>query len=206
MTLHLLALGFALAATPGPDFFLILRNTLSSGRFVGFMTLAGNRVSLCIHIALAIAGLSIVLRSSATLFLVVRLLGAGYLLYLGFRKLIEALQRSRSRTDPPRVGTVGALAAVRQGFLNNLLNPKVSLFFLSFFPQFTTREMLSDSPWTAATVFFLGNSLWWIPLILLAGISAFRAYLYRFQAALDVVFGCVFSAYGLRIIVEEGFG
>jgi threonine/homoserine/homoserine lactone efflux protein len=204
--LQLLGLGFALAASPGPDFFLILRNTLSSGRFIGFMTLLGNRFSLCIHIALAIAGLSIVLRNSATLFLAVRLLGAGYLLYLGGQKLIGQFDRDRDRSDPPRVGSVDAVTATRQGFLNNLLNPKVSLFFLSFFPQFTTRDMLADSPWTVGAVFFLGNSLWWIPLVLLAGISSFRAPLYRFQSALDIVFGCVFIGYGLRIIVEELFG
>ncbi len=204
--LHLLGLGFALAASPGPDFFLILRNTLSSGRFIGFMTLLGNRVSLCIHISLAIAGLSIVLRNSATLFLAVRLLGAGYLLYLGGQKLIGQLGRDRTRSDPPRIECVDALTATRQGFLNNLLNPKVSLFFLSFFPQFATREALADSPWTVAAVFFLGNSLWWIPLILLVGISRFRAQLYRFQSALDMLFGFVFIGYGLRILVTEVFG
>lgn len=204
--LHLLGLGFALAASPGPDFFLILRNTLSSGRFIGFMTLLGNRVSLCIHISLAIAGLSIVLRNSATLFLAVRLLGAGYLLYLGGQKLIGQLGRDRTRSDPPRIECVDALTATRQGFLNNLLNPKVSLFFLSFFPQFATRETLADSPWTVAAVFFLGNSLWWIPLILLVGISRFRAQLYRFQSALDMLFGFVFIGYGLRILVTEVFG
>lgn len=204
--LHLLGLGFALAASPGPDFFLILRNTLSSGRLIGFMTLLGNRFSLCIHISLAIAGLSIVLRNSGPLFLVVRLLGAGYLLYLGSQKLFVQFRSGRSRADPPGVATVSAATAARQGFLNNLLNPKVSLFFLSFFPQFATREMLSESPWAVAAIFFLGNSLWWIPLILLAGIASFRAMLYRFQSVLDILFGFVFIGYGVRIIVEEVFG
>jgi threonine/homoserine/homoserine lactone efflux protein len=204
--LQLMGLGFALAASPGPDFFLILRNTLSSGRFIGFMTLLGNRFSLCIHISLAIAGLSIVLHNSATLFLAVRLLGAGYLIYLGGQKLFARLGRNRTRPDPPRVAAVDAMTAARQGFLNNLLNPKVSLFFLSFFPQFTTREALADAPWTVAAVFFVGNSLWWIPLILLVGVSSFRASLYRFQSALDLLFGFVFVGYGLRILVTEVFG
>jgi len=203
--LNLLGLGFALAALPGPDFFLILRNTLSSGRLIGYMTLLGNRVSLCIHISLAIGGLSIVLQNSPGLFLVVRLLGAGYLIYLGARKLHERFKNPRTREDPPRAASLNALDAARQGFLNNLLNPKVSLFFLSLFPQFTTREMLSESPWTVAAVFFLGNSLWWIPLILLAGSTRIRTPLYRFQSVLDLAFGCVFIGYGLRIVMDEVF-
>jgi len=203
--LHLFGLGFALAASPGPDFFLILRNTLSSGRFIGFMTLLGNRISLCIHVSLAIAGLSIVLRNSAALFIAVRLLGASYLIYLGGQKLIGHFNSNRNRADPPRVGSVSAVTAARQGFLNNLLNPKVSLFFLSFFPQFTTPEMLSESPWTVGAIFFLGNSLWWIPLIFLAGISTFRSRLYRFQSVLDILFGGVFIGYGVRILAEEVF-
>jgi threonine/homoserine/homoserine lactone efflux protein len=74
--IHLFWLGFALAASPGPDFFLILRHTLTYGRLIGYATLIGNRVSLSVHISLAILGLSIVLQRSMTLFLIVRFLGA----------------------------------------------------------------------------------------------------------------------------------
>jgi threonine/homoserine/homoserine lactone efflux protein len=202
--LHLLFLGFALAASPGPDFFLILRNTLASGRFAGYMTLLGNRAGFCIHMTLAIAGLSAVLKSSAALFLAIRVLGAAYLVWLGARKIVDRL-RARGGTEgrPRAEARVDAATAIRQGFLNNLLNPKVSLFFLSFFPQFASPESLADSPWTVAAVFFVGNSLWWIPLILVAGVGRLRSALGRVQAALDWIFGFVFVGYGLRILQRE---
>ena len=72
-------LGFALAASPGPDFFLILRHSLTHGRRMGYVTLAGNRLSLCLHMTFAILGLSVILQQSTTLFAGVRLLGAAYL-------------------------------------------------------------------------------------------------------------------------------
>ena len=129
--LTLFALGLALAASPGPDSLLIVRNTLVEGRRIGFLTLLGNRFGLCAHVAGAIAGLSVALHNSPGLYLGVRLLGAVYLVYLGASKLVaRAKGTPSSAAAGPEVG-LAAAAAVRQGLLNNLLNPKVSLFFLS---------------------------------------------------------------------------
>ncbi len=201
--IQLFWLGFALAVSPGPDFFLILRHTLTYGRLIGYATLLGNRVSLCVHISLAILGLSIVLQRSMTLFLFVRFLGAAYLIYLGSRNLYDRFRGGGAKTAGSETASINVTAAFRRGFLNNLLNPKVSLFFLSFFPQFISREMLSEAPWTVATVFFLGNTSWWVPLILIVGVPRLRALLFRVQFAVDVLFGIVFIGFGLRIFWEE---
>ena len=198
---HLFWLGFALAASPGPDFFLILRHTLSFGRIIGYATLLGNRLSLCVHISLAILGLSVVLQQSLAVFLFVRLLGAAYLVYRGCRYLLVRAHASDTQAASPEA--INFSTAFRRGFLNNLLNPKVSLFFLSFFPQVATHEMLGESPWLVALSFFVGNTLWWVPLILVIGISTFRAALYRLQRILDVSFGVVFIIFGVRIVVDE---
>src|SRR5262249_32310718 len=148
-----------------------------------------NRLSLCVHMSLAILGLSVVLQQSLTVFLFVRFLGAAYLVYLGSRYLLVRAHASDTQADSP--DSMNFATAFRRGFLNNLLNPKVSLFFLSFFPQFATREMLGTSPWLVAISFFAGNTSWWVPLILVIGISTFRAGLYRLQRILDVLFGIV---------------
>jgi threonine/homoserine/homoserine lactone efflux protein len=199
---HLIALGFALAAAPGPDTFLLLRNTLAGGRAAGYLTLAGNRMSLCVHVSLAIAGLSAILARSETLFLAIRLAGAAYLVYLGAAKLV-ALRKGAPPAEEPRPRAFGGLAAVRQGFLNNLLNPKVSLFFLSLFPQFATPEMLSGSPWMVAAAFVGGNSLWYVPLVFLLSLARLRSSIRRFQRALDGVFGFAFIGFGLRIALAS---
>ena len=201
--IHLFWLGFALAASPGPDFFLILRHTLTYGRLIGYATLIGNRVSLSVHISLAILGLSIVLQRSMTLFLFVRFLGAAYLIYLGSRNLYGRFRGDRTKTTGLEPTSLSAGAAFRRGFLNNLLNPKVSLFLLSFFPQFTSQEMLADTPWTVASIFFLGNTSWWIPLILIVGVPKLRASLFQVQPAIDVLFGLIFIGIGLRVFWQE---
>ena len=153
------------------------------------------------HISLAIVGISVVLQQSPAAFLFVRFLGAGYLVYLGSRHLLVRAHAGDIQAASPEA--IDFATAFRRGFLNNLLNPKVSLFFLSFFPQFATREMLGDSPWLVALSFFVGNTSWWVPLILVLGIPTFRARLYRLQRVLDFAFGILFIIFGMRIVVEE---
>jgi len=199
----LFVLGFALAASPGPDSFLIVRNTLVEGRRIGFMTLLGNRIGLCAHLAAAIAGLSVALQNSPALYLGVRLLGAAYLVYLGASKLVSrARQAPSSAVAGPELGMPSA-TAVRQGMLNNLLNPKVSLFFLSLFPQFATGDLLSRSPVAVAAVFLAGNTLWYVLLVQLVGLQWLRGRLQRFQATLDLVFALTFVGLGAAIVIKE---
>ena len=199
----LFVLGFALAASPGPDSFLIVRNTLVEGRRIGFMTLLGNRIGLCAHLAAAIAGLSVALQNSPALYLGVRLLGPAYLVYLGASKLVSrARQAPSSAVAGPERG-MPRLTAVRQGMLNNLLNPKVTLFFLSLFPQFATVDLLSRSPVAVAAVFLAGNTLWYVLLVQLVGLQWLRERLQRFQAALDLVFALIFVGLGTGIVIKE---
>jgi threonine/homoserine/homoserine lactone efflux protein len=202
----LFVLGFALAASPGPDSFLIVRNTLVEGRRIGFMTLLGNRIGLCAHLAAAIAGLSVALQNSPALYLGVRLLGAAYLVYLGASNLVSRARQAPSFVAArPELG-MASVTAFRQGMLNNLLNPKVSLFFLSLFPQFATDELLSRSPVTVAAVFLAGNTLWYVLLVQLVGLRWLRERLQRFQAALDLVFALIFVGLGTAIVIKEFAG
>lgn len=202
----LFVLGFALAASPGPDSFLIVRNTLVEGRRIGFMTLLGNRIGLCTHLAAAIAGLSVALQNSPALYLGVRLLGAAYLVYLGASNLVSRARQAPAAAVTGSGGGMASVTAVRQGLLNNLLNPKVSLFFLSLFPQFATGDLLSRSPVTVAVVFLAGNTLWYVLLVQLVGLRWLRERLQRFQAALDLVFALIFVGLGTGIVIKEFAG
>ena len=197
-------LGFALAVSPGPDFLLILRYTLLHGRRVGYTTFAGNRTSFCVHILLAIFGLSVILKTSQTLFNFIRALGAGYLLYLGVRNITGYFKFKRMEPVRPNLSSkmVSSRQAFREGFLTNLLNPQASLFFLSFFPQVVTPATLAESPVSIALSFFVGNSVWWIPLIAILGFNNIRYAVLRFQHIADIVFGVIFIGFGLRIIFE----
>lgn len=133
-----LAVAHALAvASPGPDFAIVLRQSLRHGRRAALWTSVGIGCGLCIHITYSLLGLGLLLTRSAAALTAVKWLGAGYLAWIG----VQAL-RARPRKDETEVSSVGSVkedaptarAAWTTGFLVNLLNPKAALFFLSLFP------------------------------------------------------------------------
>ncbi|ESW65222.1 MULTISPECIES: LysE family translocator [unclassified Mesorhizobium] len=121
---------------PGPATLLTVARATSSGTRVGVATGAGVAAGDVFHTIMAMVGISAIIATSATLFSVVKYIGAAYLVYLGIRAIIE-----RIPADP----TAGALAisaskAFRQAVLTEVLNPKTALFFLAFLPQFVRPE------------------------------------------------------------------
>ncbi|ESX18374.1 MULTISPECIES: LysE family translocator [unclassified Mesorhizobium] len=121
---------------PGPATLLTVTRATSSGTRVGVATGAGVAAGDVFHTIMAMVGISAIIATSATLFSVVKYIGAAYLVYLGIRAIIE-----RIPADP----TAGALAisaskAFRQAVLTEVLNPKTALFFLAFLPQFVRPE------------------------------------------------------------------
>lgn len=197
--IDLFILGFVLAATPGPDFVLILDHTLAHGRRMGLIALAGNRVSFCIHLTFALIGLSAILITFPGIFIGVKLIGVAFLVYLGIRKLRAFFKTGRSKVLTTDVERTTGAQAFRRAFFNNLLNPNVSLFFLSFFPQFVTS---TSSLGVVALSFFVGNSAWWLLLIGIAGESRVRARIERFQRWLDLLFGFAFIGFGIYVALR----
>ena len=121
-----------LTIAPGPDIVYVLTRGIAQGRRAGFAAALGFATGVIFHTALAALGIAALIRSSEVAFSLVRYAGAAYLVYLGIRTLM-----SRSAFH---LGKDGASIAVwtvyRQSVIGNVLNPKVTLFFLSFLPQF----------------------------------------------------------------------
>lgn len=127
-----------LAMTPGPDMAVTTKNALAHGRRGVVLTTAGISLALCIWVTATAAGLAALLKASADLLLVLKLVGAAYLAYLGLRTLWEA-----RRAPAPLLDGAGPPVAGRsifgQGFLSCITNPKLGVFFVSFLPQFVQR-------------------------------------------------------------------
>ena len=125
-----------LAATPGPGMLYVLSRTLAGGKREGILSSLGTFCGGLIHVVAAAAGLSVVLATSALAFSVVKYAGAGYLIYLGVKMFVGA-KRDLATEDfaPTPKGSPFV-----QGVLTEVLNPKTALFFLSFIPQFVSRQ------------------------------------------------------------------
>ena len=155
-------LGFAAASTllilaPGPDSMLVMRNTMRGGLKAGYITACGTMSGLAIWALAAALGLSALLRVSQAGYDVLRFAGAGYLIWLGVTSL--GLRRRTAEPTVPatrrgRSGGTGGRAYVN-GLLSNLVNPKISVFFMAFLPAFIPAGV-------SAAGFSLVLGLWFI--------------------------------------------
>jgi threonine/homoserine/homoserine lactone efflux protein len=142
--------GLLLNIMPGPDSLLIMTRSATQGWRAGCAAALGIGSGTLVHIFAAALGLSAVLATSSTAFTVVKLIGAAYILYMAY-----GLLRSRKQTSEVAAPVLPALPYRKifaQGFLTNVLNPKVALFFLAFVPQFIS----ADAPSKALAFVVLG--------------------------------------------------
>lgn len=139
---------WVLLVVPGPSVLYIVARSVDQGRAAGIVSALGVQLGSVVHVTAAALGLSALLMSSAEIFTVVKYLGAGYLVYLGVRKLME-----RQKFDVPGAMPRERLSRIFfQGVVVNVLNPKTALFFLAFLPQFVDPARGS----VAGQIFVLG--------------------------------------------------
>jgi threonine/homoserine/homoserine lactone efflux protein len=131
------AAAFVLAITPGPGIFYVAARTLAGGRSEGIASSFGTGLGGMVHVLAGSLGVSAIVLASAELFTVLKLLGAAYLVWIGFRTFQAARQDAMAAlaggSAPP---PVGPRRAFREGVMVEALNPKTAAFFLAFVPQF----------------------------------------------------------------------
>lgn len=191
--------GLLLNILPGPDSLLIVSRSASQGWRAGSAAALGIGAGTFVHVLAAALGMSALLATSASAFTVVKFAGAAYLLYIGLRLCFGAATRPAALVAaPPRPYR----SVFAQGFLTNVLNPKVALFFLAFVPQFIDPA----SPAKALAfvvlgcIFNLNSMLWCHALAVFAAAAGRRVRLgERAARALNRLVGVVFVSFGLRL-------
>lgn len=128
--LTFLAAATVIAVTPGPGIFYVAARTLAGGRAEGMASSFGTGLGGLAHVLAGALGVSAIVMASAQAFTVMKIIGAVYLLWLGYKTIREA------RVDMPEAQATGAANAFRQGIVVEMFNPKTAAFFLAFIPQF----------------------------------------------------------------------
>lgn len=157
-----------LAVSPGPDNIYVLMQSIVNGRTYGLATVAGLISGCLVHTTLVAFGVSAIIKESDTLFFIIKLLGALYLLFLAFKVYKSSAELSLNSENIPKK-SVSQL--FKQGFIMNVLNPKVSIFFLAFFPGFLFSETLSSVVqfYTLGLLFMLVSAIIFSTIAILAG-------------------------------------
>lgn len=194
---HILAL-----ISPGPDFIMAVRNSLMYSRKTGVFTAVGFGLGMLVHIAYCVAGLALIISQSILVFNVIKLLGAGYLIYVGFKSFVTKSGHLEFGQHQKQVD-ISPWAAIRAGFLTNVLNPKVTLFFLSLF----TFVIAPDTPVVvviAASLIMILDTILWFSLVSVFMTQArIRAIFEKFQGVFNKTLGGLLILLGIKIALTE---
>jgi RhtB (resistance to homoserine/threonine) family protein len=189
---------------PGPDTAIATKNTLTIGRNGGFKTILGTCCALLIHTLAAVVGLSAIIVKSAFLFSVFKYFGAVYLVYLGIKTLWALKQNKTTADDMPAESKYEGKSCFKQGFLTNLLNPKVAVFFLTFLPQFVESGSQSFLPFLIMGItYMLLTAVWFLFYIYL--LDQIRAFMKkpRTQNVIEGITGTVLIGFGIKLALEK---
>lgn len=191
-----------LSMTPGVDTLLVIRNTARGGLRDGVLTSVAICCGLFVHATVSALGISLILLQSAWAFGLLKLIGAGYLVWLG----VQSLRSARRGTPLPVAGVamnrqpVSLWLPLREGFLSNVFNPKTVIFYMAFLPQFIAPgdPALLKSLWLAGVHFVIAN-VWQIGVAMMVG-RAGRLLARRWVArTLDGITGTVLVALGIKL-------
>lgn len=196
-----------LCITPGPDLAYVVGQSVANGRKSGVISASGVALGSCTHALASAVGLTALITASPLLFTVIKYIGAAYLIYLGSKMLWETFisrpQNSNDKIEVPRTNTRSLLL---RGFITSITNPKVLLFFISFFPQF----VVVDGAHHASSFLVLGLTYAVIGLLtdvcfaLLAGGAASAVSRnITLQRVLDRIVGMTFIGLGVRLAMTR---
>lgn len=195
--IHLLAL-----ISPGPDFIMCVRNSLTYSRRTGIFTAVGFGGGIAVHIIYCLAGLALIISKSIVIFSVIKFLGAGYLIYIGVKSVLSK-SSALEIGEQHKKQDISALAAVKIGFLTNVLNPKATLFFLSLF----TLVISPNTPFPVmlfmGAIMVVQTILWFSLVATLLSHKKVRAVFEKFQGAFNKTLGGLLIALGVKVALSQ---
>lgn len=189
---------------PGPDTAIVTKNTLINRRVGGLKTSLGIICALLFHTFAAVIGLSAIIVKSALLFSIIKYAGAIYLIYLGVKILWSLLKKEKATIEMNTKSESENKSCFRQGFLTDILNPKVAIFFLSFFPQFVEPGNDTFVPFLMMGITFtLLSAIWLVIYIyLLHHISAFMKKPLA-KNIIEGITGTIIIGFGIKLAFEK---
>jgi RhtB (resistance to homoserine/threonine) family protein len=194
---HLLAV-----ASPGPDFALVLRQSLRHGRRTALWTSVGIGTAILVHVTYSLLGLGLLIRGSELWFNIVKYAGATYLAWLGLQSIRSRPREEEADTDAPKAkSSRPERGAFVTGFLTNVLNVKATLFFLSLFvlvisPQTPKAVQAAYGLWMA-----VATTAWFMMVSLVFTRDDIRRRFLRHGHWIDRILGVVFLAFAASLLV-----
>lgn len=188
--------------SPGPDFAIILRNSLSYSRRVGVFTALGIALGTVLHITYLLFGLGALVKQSIALFTLMKVAGSAYLIWIGIKAIKSKKEQGESGVANAKKD-VSDWVALRQGFLTNALNPKCILYFLSVF----TLVIDADTPTSIVLAYGVEMTLltvaYFVTLSLILSHRRVRKWFSNVGHVVERVTGGLLVALGIKLVLSR---
>ena len=196
--IHFLAL-----VSPGPDFAMISRSSLAYSRRTGVLCALGLALGILVHVTYSLVGIGFIIARSILLFSVIKYLGAGYLLFIGWKSLKARRPIIGNACTMISERNLPAFAAIRTGFLTNVLNPKVTLFFLGLFTQVIRPATPLWLQILYGVEMSLMTFLWFAFVATILSHRVIRGYFLSVQHIVERCCGALLIALGLHVALDR---
>ena len=194
--LVIVSLTFLVMVSPGPDMVLVLRNTFVNGRRAGLQTSMGILSGNLVHITYCVLGIGLLISQSIVAFSALKYAGAAYLIYLG----IMSFRSGAKRLDTNNIeGRRPNRTWFAQGFVNNLLNPKGTLFYLGVFTMVITPETSAGATLLLIFSMMLVSASFWLFFVYTLDRPTIREFIERSQRTVNRIFGGLLLFLGMRV-------
>ncbi len=192
---HILA-----AMSPGPDFAIVTRNSLVYSRKVGVYTALGIALGLLVHIAYSLLGIGFLITQSILVFNIIKYIGAGYLLYIGYKALLsKPVAEAEEKVASQKATDISAWSAIKIGFLTNALNPKATMFFLAVFTQVIDPATPMWVQLVYGLEMIVATFAWFSIVAYLFSNYLLKQKLLKVRHRIDHVMGVVLIALGIKV-------
>ncbi|AEF44888.1 Lysine exporter protein (LYSE/YGGA) [Serratia sp. AS12] len=186
--------------SPGPDFAMVSRNSLLLSRRAGVLTACGIGTGVVIHVSYTLVGVGVLIQQSLWLFTLLKAIGAAYLIYLGVSMLRHAGAAAAASSHEDTAAT-SDFAALKTGFLTNVLNPKTTIFIVSLFMQVVNPQTPLSVQIGYGLFIAVAHILWFAAVALLFSAPGVNARLLRLRKGIDRAFGGLLIAFGALLAI-----
>lgn len=185
--------------SPGPDFFLVLKNSLSYSRKIALFTCLGIIIAILIHMSYCVAGIALLISTTPILYNALRYVSATYLIWIGIKALLAKNRGSNYIGSVSNSRIITTKTAFIQGFLCNLLNPKATLFFLAIFTQVLNENSTLYDKLLVALIIWTEAILWWPFVVFIFQTQTIQRRYYKVQFIIDKILGIMIVILGLKV-------
>ncbi|MFJ3450782.1 LysE family translocator [Pseudomonas sichuanensis] len=185
--------------SPGADFAMVTRSSYAQGRKSGLAAALGIAMGVQVHVLYTVLGIAVIISRSPVLFLAMKVMGAGYLVYLGYKSLTNTTRITLGAVQDG--GDGGVIKALRTGFLTNALNPKTMLFVVSAYTQVVQPGSPLALDFAYGAFMSLAHWAWFSLVAIFFSTAGLRAAMIERQRIVDRVIGVALIGLGLVVVV-----